>query len=245
MGRGIIRKDLATLGRTIWTTAKSYEGAATGVLALAAFLNQPLGEYFIDQFHGLPWWSGFAVIIAWSLIILARRVREMEEKLAPRAAIEFEENGYYERTMDGRDDELSRGRTFRVGMHNVGGEPLENCVVQIDDLFDRAQNIRPLKVPIALQREEGAGPFPLRPGQVKFALVATLDETQPASNIFIHAEGGKARDHLPHDQEVERSDYEVTISVYPEKGRPAKRRFRLFIDEAGFLALQPLKRSGS
>jgi hypothetical protein len=78
-----------------------------------------------------------------------------------------------------------------------------------------------------LQQRDG-GRFNLRVGESKFIEVACLDERDPNSEIALRYESNAYPNTVP------RADYSVVLSVYGG-GRPASRRYRLYVDARGYL----------
>jgi hypothetical protein len=128
-------------------------------------------------------------------------------------------------------------RTWRIEVLNKGKVALQGFAKLESIVRTDGSNYRNAFLPIGLstqhQSGEGreAGPFHLRPGEQKLVEVASLDESDPASEIALHYETDK------YPRKIPRADYRIGIVVLGGH-RPRRIRCRLYVDGAGRLKLR-------
>lgn len=128
-------------------------------------------------------------------------------------------------------------RTLRIEVSNASHEALQ-CLAMLEHM-ERSDG-KPfsnsfLPIGLSTQHQEGEGrargPFNLRAKQRKLVCVASLDETDPSTEIRLHYETDAYPNLVP------RASYKLRISVYGGH-KPATISCRLYVDGRGRLRLR-------
>lgn len=129
-------------------------------------------------------------------------------------------------------------RQLSIAVTNDGNQSLENCICKLVQMKAvDGRDFRNCFLPIGLSTQQQqlqgrpGGVFNLRPGETKFVRVASLDETQTASEIVL------AYENLTIPNCVPRGDYVLRIGVYGAS-RSVEQLFRLLVGADGRLKLR-------
>lgn len=160
--------------------------------------------------------------------------------ILPRAKITFDDSGYYRRTE--MSPENLAVETVLVGMENNGSDVLKDCSVRIEEIVSHS-GVRPINCPVSLQRMEGRGTFPLRPGgHRKLAFVASNNIKDKKGLIYLRVTSN-IDDGYKHVWEgIPRDRYYLRIGLSPMSHVYTEKEFELFIDSNNRLQFRPLAR---
>lgn len=127
-------------------------------------------------------------------------------------------------------------RTFYLIVKNTDKlkRHLDNCLFQIVQLSDQNGNTSPyprVALRTMYQTPPAAGPFRLRPSQVKYVMVARLDEKDPSAKIELgYADPQRYQPWLEKDK-----TWSIEIEGYADIGESRSGTYKLWVDVEGRL----------
>lgn len=214
-----------------------YLSSATAVPFAYGVLSNYVSDMFGWQLPPLPWLTlAITAFLGLPLIWFLQRLVLLEEELTPHLDISFEDDTHPFSLLDpGVGGRVTR--FIRVKVTNTSARTLENCLVKLEEFFDKDGNTG-FFVPIGLitqhqlWQQRSGGSFTLRGKESKFVEVAAMPEPSSDGAITLQYETNTAKEpavRYPNVVPSANGPYTLRLTAFGG-GLPASRMFKLFVD---------------